>query len=377
MFWDKKKKDKNSSPKSQAREWWDAIIFAVIAATIIRTFGVEAYTIPTSSMEGTLKVGDFLFVSKFHYGSRIPNTPVAFPFGHQEWPLIGGKCFSEIIKLPYMRLPGLGRIKRDDIVVFNFPKQREFPTDKRENYIKRCIGIPGDTIEVRNGDLFQNNIAQRDLPYAQRIWDVQTSGNGLPNKFFKENDIWEGGSYQTTSRYHLHTNKSIASKIKSLSGVNSCEPVISPSGKSMDGIYPNSNKTFYPNIFRTNHFTWNIDQYGKIWIPKKGSTITLNDSTLQLYIECIEFYEKNTVEVKDNKILINGTQAAQYTFKMDYYFMMGDNRHNSADSRFWGFVPEDHIVGKAWFIWLSLDQNENNILKKIRWKRIFNNISSM
>lgn len=367
MNWKFWKKKTNEAPvkKTALREWLDAIVFAVVVATLIRTFAVEAYTIPTQSMERTLMVGDFLFVSKFHYGARTPKTPIAFPFGHHSWPLFGGNCYSEIIKLPYFRLPGLQKIKNDDIVVFNFPTEDYRPVDKRENFIKRCIAIPGDSLRIVNAKVIINGVPDAKHEDAQWNYEIETDGTPISNKFLTENHIWEGGPYKRAGNFRYIINEAVANKIKKLSYVTKCEQMIFPVGATED-LFPK----------KIANQGWSIDNYGPVWIPKKGVTITLNDSILPLYQRIIEVYEGNTLEQKNGLFIINGTQTTTYTFKMDYYWMMGDNRHNSMDSRFWGFVPEDHIVGKAWFIWLSLDEQAKGI-NRLRWDRFFTNITNL
>lgn len=361
-FW--QKSDKPKVKKGPVREWLDAVVFAVIAATLIRTFLIEAFTIPTSSMEKTLLVGDFLFVSKINYGARIPITPISFPFAHHTMPLTEDvKSYSEAIKLPYMRLPGFSKIKNNDIVVFNYPMEDFRPTDKKENYIKRCVGIPGDTLKVIDRTLYINSTMAYKAENMQFTYHVITDGSDFNPKTIAKMgitpDSWGKVSNQGDFRFTLTSE--MAEQIKKFSNVKSVEPVAEKPGVFSDYIYP-----FDKNL------GWNVDNYGAIVIPKKGLTVTLDAKNISIYKRAIEAYEGNEkAEVRDGKMFINGAEAKEYTFKLDYYFMMGDNRHNSADSRFWGFVPEDHIVGKAVFIWLSLDQNESNLFKKIRWSRMF------
>ncbi len=358
---------KSDTKKSMLREWTDAIIFAVIAATLIRTFFIEAYTIPTSSMEKSLLVGDFLFVSKVSYGARIPNTPLSFPFAHHTMPFTDDtKSYLEWIKLPYYRLPGMGKIKNNDVVVFNYPMEDFRPVDKQENYIKRCVAIPGDTLQVKESTLFINNkMAEKPLKMQFR-YHVVTDGSGFNSKSIQELGITEGGPIETPGEYAMLLTAENAEKIKQFANVKSVEPYIE-NPKSIDTI------SMYPHHA---NFPWNVDNYGPIVIPKEGATVQLTTKNIPLYARLIEVYEHNKLMVKDSTILINDVVATSYTFKMDYYFMMGDNRHNSADSRFWGFVPIDHIVGKGVFVWLSLDANESNLFKKIRWNRMFSFITN-
>lgn len=367
-FW-----ERNSKPKVKKgffREWFDAIIFAVVAATIIRLFLIEAYTIPTSSMEKSLLIGDFLFVSKVSYGPRIPNTPIAFPFAHHTMPGTNAKSYSEWIKLPYYRLPGFGRIKNNDVVVFNYPMEDFRPVDKRENYIKRCVGIPGDTLEVRERVLFINGKQAEMPPHMQYSYNVKTDGTGFNPKVLRKLDVTEGGRVSNQGDFSLTMTDDAVQQIGKFTNVVAVDPSISRKGDYAEYIFPNSDAAMETNKGRK--FYWNVDNFGPIWIPKKGETVELTMENLPLFERIITLYEGNKLRVESGLIFINGVETTSYTFGMDYYFMMGDNRHNSADSRFWGFVPEDHIVGKAVFIWLSLDNTGSGLSERIRWKRLFN-----
>jgi len=413
-FW---KKRGVTKPKSAVIEWIDALIFAVIAATLIRMFFIEAYKIPTSSMEKTLLVGDHLFVSKVSYGPKLPNTPISFPFAHHTLPLTKDKkSYVEWIKRPYKRIAGFGDIERNDIVVFNFPtgdtviiemqnqdyytivrqyadeiKRRDIqtgnpiktsdfykkasrdffwdrfnitvrPVDKRENYIKRCVAIPGDSLFIEHGQVYINGNEQPHFEDMQYDYFVKTKGKQINSKHLERLNISKDDRryISSSSMYELPLTNESVEELKKF-------PMVTSVTK-----YENTNINMANiNIFPHNaHYPWTEDNFGPLYIPEKGKTVDLTVENLPLYKRIIETYEGNDLKVEDDKIFINGKLADSYTFTMDYYFMMGDNRHNSADSRFWGFVPENHIVGKAVFIWLSLDKDKS-FLSKIRWKRMF------
>jgi len=349
--------------KTAGREWLDAIVFAVIAATIIRTLFIEAYTIPTGSMERSLLIGDFLFVSKINYGARTPITPVAFPFAHHTMPITNTKAYWDGIQLPYYRLPGLGKIKRYDVVVFNWPMDtvNNRPVDKKENYIKRCQGLPGDTLSVVKAQVYVNGKASEDPPQAQTSYYVKTDGTPLNPKTMQQMGITGAEGVSPDGTYGLTLTPENYLKVKAFPVVKTITPVLALPGQ-MDKE---------PLIFPGDSLhAWNADYYGPIIIPAKGMTMALNTNNINIYRRAISVYERNKLEVNGDQILINGIKSNSYTFKMNYYWMMGDNRHNSLDSRYWGFVPEDHIVGKALFIWMSWDDDQ----KKIRWERLFQDI---
>jgi signal peptidase I len=392
-FW--KKKDAPDGKQTKLVEWVDALIFAVVAATFIRMFFIEAYTIPTSSMEKSMLIGDYLFVSKTSYGPKLPNTPLSFPFVHHTMPFsTTTKSYVEWIKNPYKRIAGFGKVKNNDVVVFNFPEgdtvalnvqnqsyyalvraygrarvwqEKETfgeiiarPVDKRENYIKRCVGIPGDVIELKEGQLYVNGKEQQHFPGMQREYVVTTDGSTLNKRTLEQLNIAvDDRQMVSSSQYLFPLTLSMVDKLKSMNNVKSVQATQATAGTWDSNIFPFSSK--YP---------WNVDNFGPLEIPKKGQTVKLTMDNLPIYQRIIDLYEGNDLKVNGDKIMINGKEADSYTFKMDYYWMMGDNRNNSADSRYWGFVPEDHVVGKAVFIWLSLDKDQP-FYNKIRWSRLF------
>ena len=371
-FWNRKSKAKAApkKKKSAGREWTDAIIFAVIAATLIRTFFVEAYTIPTPSMERSLLVGDFLFVSKLNYGPRIPMTPIAFPFAHNVMPLLGTKSYWDGLELPYYRLPGFSHVKKGDVVVFNYPQDtiNNRPVDKRENYIKRCQGAPGDTLSVVDAQVYVNGKAAPNPPGEQTEYTYKSVGQDINPQVSADLNI----TYYQDGGLPAMTQGS-ANILKGYPNIKNLAPKISTKGipDPSNPVFP---LAFYIPVKLTDKlpiYHWNVDNFGPIIIPKKGWTVKLDSITFPLYERAIAEYEHNKVEVNGKDILINGVKTNTYPFKMNYYWMMGDNRHDSEDSRYWGFVPEDHIVGKALFIWMSWDDN-GSFFSKIRWSRLFN-----
>jgi signal peptidase I len=412
-FW----KPRDPAKKTFVIEWVDAVIFAVVAATIIRMFLIEAFTIPTSSMEKSMLVGDYLFVSKYHYGPKLPNTPLSFPFVHHTLPLTKNTpSYSELIKLPYQRLAGLEDVSRNDIVVFNFPEGdtvcanlqaasyyalvRQYgrkailkdkiageilvrPVDKKENYIKRCVAIPGDEIKIVNSQMFVNGKEQETFNDMQYNYFIATGGQAINKKFLGKYGISfedaesaqrfvqiqddinfiksnpELNKYNMANLYIFPLTPKKAEEIKNNPFIKSVVRYVKPEGQYNDGVFPHK-----PNLYR-----WNEDNFGPLTIPKRGMKMKLTASNIYLYKRAIQIYEGNELRIEGENIYINGELTDSYTFKMNYYWLMGDNRHNSADSRFWGFVPEDHVVGKALMVWFSSDKDKS-FPANIRWDRV-------
>ena len=412
--------------------WVDAIVFALVAVYFINTFLFQNYQIPSSSLEKSLLVGDFLFVSKASYGPRVPNTPLSFPLVQHTFPLLNCKSFIEHPQWDYKRLKGFDTVKRNDIVVFNFPagdtvcvkqenpdyysicyttgyaylKQqnpktnpstekcyqlgRELvkadnadygdivyrPVDRRENYVKRCVAIAGDWMQVKNNQVYVNGQKQEKIKGIQFNYFVQTDGTMLSPELLDKlniskddaklyNDgqgVLEFGSIGLDAKlpiYHFPLNEESYDKLQKTPGVTKI--VIETSDRPGDVFPLGGGKT------------WTRDNYGPVWVPKKGTTLALNSYNLPIYERIIRVYEQNKLEVKNNVFYVNDKPSKTYTFKMDYYWMMGDNRHNSADSRYWGFVPEDHVVGRPVMVWLSLDKDKGLFSGWIRWNRFFKN----
>jgi len=422
------KLNRSLKPRTALGEWVSSIAFAIIAATLVHTYVMQPYTIPTSSLEKTLLVGDYLFVSKFHYGARVPTTAIATPMLHDSIPtaIISEKNTKSYLNkplLPYLRIPGFQKIKRNDIVVFNWPvdtlvhwmdpsKGTDFkPLDKKTNYVKRCVGIAGDTLEVRDGYVYING-KQNILPdraklqfynrvYSEKGFSTQkllrytdkeferkfiinfTSQNQFekvmryatnnPEKI-KDNQFiittsdegipqWIINGYRldikeiSTKIRKANITDEIAAKLRKDSEVDSVVKVINPKGNKGNNMFPQGT-----------NLSWNTDNYGPIYIPKKGTTVSLNMNSIPFYERIIEDYENNQLEVIGEHIFVNGKKSTSYTFKQDYYWMMGDNRQNSLDARSWGYVPFDHVVGKPVLIWFSINEG------KIRWERLFTTV---
>ncbi|NLO71665.1 MAG: S26 family signal peptidase [Porphyromonadaceae bacterium] len=432
---------KNSKSKTvrSIMSWVDAIVFALIAVYLINNYLFQNYQIPTSSLEKTLLVGDFLAVSKASYGPRVPMTPFSFPLVQNTFPIINTNSYLEKPQIKYRRLKGLREIKRNDIVVFNFPagdtisfnvqnpdyytnvyreglayvvgvlqqeptaelcysngreivhSKKDYygetlyrPVDRRENYVKRCVGLPGDTLKIVNNQIYIDGKAQEKFPGIQFSYFIQTDGTRLSREAMSKlnisnEDFWEINNSQWYEQilklglnpnypiYHFPLTEETYNKIQNVTGVTKL--VIEPDWffvfyKNTEDVYPLGGGT-----------NWSRDNYGPIYIPKKGSTIALNPQTYPIYERCIRNFEGNKLEARNGQYFINDKPATSYTFRMDYYWMMGDNRHKSADSRSWGFVPEDHVVGSPMFVWLSLNKDKSLFGGKIRFDRFFKNAS--
>ena len=369
--------DRSLKPRTATGEWVSSIAFAIIAATLVHTYFMQPYTIPTSSLEKSLLIGDFLFVSKFHYGARVPMTTVAAPMVHDTLPLVNTKSYLKFPQLPYMRLPAIQKIKRNDIVVFSWPvdtveqffkrtnRRIRKPIDKKSNYVKRCVGIAGDSLEIRDGYVYING-EKNILPDRARLqffYETITDGKALSNRsLINRYHVREGGRLQD-GNYVLNLSDDDAKILSKNPTVKSLKKRISPAGEREE---------VFPNMASLN---WNRDNFGPVYIPEAGKTVELNLETLPFYKQIIVEYEKNSLEVDQGQIYLNGDSdpVNSYTFKQDYYWMMGDNRHNSEDSRYWGFVPFDHVVGKPVFIWFSWNSDAQG-LEKIRWDRLFTTV---
>jgi len=402
--------DRSLTPKKEVGEWTSSILFAIVAATLVHTYVMQPYTIPTSSLEKSLLVGDFLFVSKFHYGAKTPTSLIAAPMVHDTLPFVKKKSyvynddpndknsFLNKFQLPYFRLPGFQDIKRNEIVVFNWPadtvrqfftQDRKFakPIDKKSNYVKRCVGIAGDSLEIRDGHIFINGersiLPERAKP--QFYYTVDTDGKNmsdnmiyntyhvrpgearttykeyvLPLAYEKQLYNKFGKDYLQNRKYLLNLDEKNAAKLKKNKQIKSVSRNIQPKGEA-EAVFPSM------------QMNWNKDNMGPIYIPKEGKTVSLNIQSLPFYKKIITEYEHNTLAVEGNSIFINGQKVTSYTFKQNYYWMMGDNRHNSEDSRYWGYVPFDHVVGKPVFVWFSYDTYGKG-LDKIRWERLFTTV---
>lgn len=376
--------------------WVDAIVFAVVVVSFINVFFFQSFKIPSSSMESSLMTGDYLFVSKTAYGPKLPQTPLSVPFVHNTLPFSGKESYSTALQYKYRRIGGRGKVERDDYVVFSFPHGdtvltkapaedyyahvringrentlRNFgpvrvrPVDKKDHYVKRCVAVAGDTLQVVDGVVYVNGKSQREFAGIQNTYKVITDGTTINPTIFREtgvnvSEIWYNASLPGYPAIPLTGSQ--LERIKSLPNVVSVGDNIETFG----GNFSDLEEMLFPFVSTG----WTRDNYGPLWIPAKGATVTLDKDNLPLYRRIIETYEGNTLEVtSEGTFLINGEPSSTYTFKMDYYFMMGDNRHNSLDSRYWGFVPEDHIVGRPAVIWWSVDSNYK-FPRNIRWSRL-------
>lgn len=380
--------DRSLKPRTATGEWVSSILFAIVAATIVHTYFIQPFTIPTSSLEKTLLVGDFLFVSKFHYGARTPMTTVAAPMVHDTIPGLGIKSYLKWPELPYFRFPGFEDIERNDIVVFNWPVDtvpyfgyhgpKEFikPIDKESNYVKRCVAVAGDSLKIVDGEVMINGKPQKwpERAKPQISYKVTGKGGGFdPRYLYKHYDFTErlrrfsGSGNQYFFKSLTEEN---AKKLSYNPNVASVEKIIAPKNEKIGGMFP-----------KDDVLKWNADNYGPIYIPKKGATVPITTESLPFYKRVIEVYEgsefgiKQDITTKNGQVFLNGKPIDSYTFRQNYYWMMGDNRHNSEDSRFWGYVPETHIVGKPVFIWFSIDHNAHGFFNKIRWNRMFTTVN--
>ncbi len=421
--------DRDLKPKTGLGEWVSSIVFAIVAATFVHTYFIQPYVIPTGSLERTLRVGDFLFVSKFHFGARTPMTAIAAPMVHDTLPLLKRKSYLNKPQIPYFRLPGFQTPQKNDIVVFSWPadtvqqffvksKGVEKPIDKKSNYVKRCVGTPGDSLAIINGKVHINGeplqlsdrarVMQNYIVYAQkgvssrllrevdasdyiRIYKpknidqnqlnalrangiavgadengqatIYTDEKGLPTEFIRQLRL--SLTEETPRERVANMTLQMVAQLKKNPGIDSVVMENIPKGQPGTNVFP-----------QNPYYRWNVDNFGPIYIPEKGATVEINKKTIPLYKKIIRDYEHNTVKVEADRVLINGKEANSYTFKQGYYWMMGDNRDHSEDSRAWGYVAEDHIVGKPVFIWLSFDNFQDGIRfnEKFRWDRMFTTV---
>ena len=388
-------KDRSLHPRTALGDWVSSILFAIVAATIVHTYFIQPYTIPTSSLEKSLLVGDFLFVSKFHYGARVPMTTVAAPMVHDTIPFFKTKSYliddkpenkktslKNKLQLPYLRIPGFQSIKNNDIVVFNWPVDSLYhmykpadrnyfkPVDKRTNYVKRCVAIAGDSLEIRDGYVYING-KKNVLPDRAKLqfsYDIffkgQVNSVADANRILNKYDITDGlGQDPITKNFYIQATEEAISRAKNHPNIDRFEMRRSEKGQRDPGIFPHDPA-----------YNWNNDYFGPLYIPEAGKTIDLILEVLPLYKRIITVNEDNKFQVKVNQIFINDELATTYTFKKDYYWMMGDNRHNSLDARAWGFTPFDHVVGKPVFIWMCWDTNKQGFFNKMRLERVFTTV---
>lgn len=349
---------KRSKLNSKLKNGFEILFYAIIASVILRWVLLEVFAIPTSSMENSLLAGDYLFVSKVHYGPRTPVTPLQIPLTHQRIWGTDIPSYLDIVQLPQYRMPGFSEIKYNDIIVFNFPGDNH-PIDLKTNYVKRCIALPGDTILIEDSRIYLNQKLRTNPTEIEYSYLVYTRNNNSVNtRVFKKNGIRK--FFRTENGYKMYATPGQAQKLSQFPFIEQVQMDKGIKNDPETGIFPS------PKVFK-----WNRDFFGPLVVPKAGMTITLTPENIIKYVKLITAYEDNsTVDVENGQLKINRKSATHYTFKQNYYFVLGDNRHDSKDSRYWGFVPEDHIVGKALFIWLSIDP-EKPIFQKIRWDRIF------
>jgi signal peptidase I len=364
------RKKKNQKPKTKLIEWRDSIVFAVVVATLFRWSFVEAFMVPTPSMENTILVGDYLFVSKFHYGARTPRTPLQIPLTHQKIWGTDIPSYLDWVELPSYRLPGLRGVERGEPVVFNIPPAilndgEERPIDLKTYYVKRCVAIAGDRLEIRNKQIFVNG-EPLENPENMKFSYLVMAKDEIHKRHLDKLELTSDDYYPLGQRadasvvYKMLLTPEQRNEIEALPFILSIEEDFTTQDGPDANIFPKAKNT-----------SWNGDNYGPLVMPAKGMKMIVNDSTLALYGEMIQLHEENkNVSITNGELMIDGENIKEYTFKQDYYFMMGDNRHNSLDSRYWGFVPENHILGKPLFIWLSIN-NEADLLNKIRWHRMF------
>jgi signal peptidase I len=358
------KTDKHKHTKTVIREWLQAILLAVIVALLIRTFFIEVYKIPSSSMEKTLLVGDYVVVSKCSYGPRLPMTPLSFPFLQNTLPLFGTPSYSTLIQLPYHRIGSELGIQRNDVIVFNYPMEDDKPIDKRENYIKRCVALPGDSLLISDRALFINNKPAVNPVGMQFDYLVHTDGKAIDRQTLLQLGIEQqkGDLFNEENTVVLPMDLNTLSRLRELPNVRRVDTILHKRGTLLPFEQP-----VFPKD--SHFFPWNVDNFGMLHIPQKGVTVKLNTRNILLYKRVIEQYEHNTLKIVGDQIYINDQLSDTYTFQMNYYFVMGDNRHDSLDSRYWGFVPEDHIVGKAKSVWFSIAEGNAFFWNRIRWSR--------
>ena len=379
-------KDRSRIPRTSGGEWVSSILFAVVAATIVHTYVMQPFTIPTSSLEKTLLVGDFLFVSKFHYGARTPMTAVAFPMVHDTIPILKSKSYLKDLQIPYFRFPGFQKIKQNDIVVFSWPpdtltnitnprsKVDIKPLDKKSNYVKRCVGLPGDSLEVRDGYVYING-TKNELPGRAKLqfgYAFRTKNPLNPSFAAEQYDITDLYPMDNPPSYRVFrammTDASYE-RFKNYPGMDTIFKTTAKKGVSDLSTFPQSP-----------YYQWNTDYFGAMYIPKAGASVAITAETLPLYRRIIEVYEgsemgiENKISQSGTQVLLNGNPLTSYTFKLDYYWLMGDNRNNSQDARMWGFVPFTHVVGKPVLVWMSWNSNAKGIMNKIRWERLFTTV---